>query len=52
MQDHADFTEGPIQQHEQDHARSETHLPCLADLDHVVGIYHTDHLSEAWKAWS
>ena len=26
--------------------RSGTHLPCLADLYHAAGIYHTDHLSE------
>ena len=56
--DHEDYT-SPTRQHElqyiiqimqiiqiiQDRG---TNLPCLADLDHGVGIDHTDHLAEVW----
>ena len=30
--------------------RETIYLPCLADLDHQVGIDHADHLSEVVKA--
>ena len=42
MLEHADYS-APTRQHELGHARSETDLPCLADLDQEVGIDHTDH---------
>ena len=46
MLDHADYT-APTKQHELliDHTDQE-YLPCLAELDHSMGLDHTDHLSD------
>ena len=41
---HADYT-APTRQHEVDRTRSGIDLPCLADLDHDLGI---DYLSQVW----
>ena len=35
--DYADYT-APTQKHDQHHTRSGIYLPCLADLDHEVGL--------------
>ena len=43
--DPAEYT-ACTRQHELNHTRSGTDLPCLTDRDHEVGTDHTDHLSE------
>lgn len=47
--DHVDYT-CPTGQHELNHARSGTDLPCLEDLHHDVGIHDLSHdLSEVCR---